>query len=79
MVEHNNESNNTTSSESKRYIYTNDVLSGVTVITANALMIYSVVTGTSIPGSLIASYIMVLLASGGWLFGADLIEKYKRK
>lgn len=68
-----------TDNASTRFLYTNDIIAGISITLLNVVVGYAIITGISLNVSIITAYVLVNLAAGGWLFGKDLAQKYKQK
>jgi hypothetical protein len=57
-----------------RYVYTNDIIAFITVITFLGTHIYGVLNGVVIEYHYLT--IIIVLATYGWIFGVDLLDKF---
>ena len=71
--------NNETESHNTRWVYTNDVLSAIVILSLCTVVIYSIINGIELNDMLLYSFILVNLAGATWLFGIDLIDKFNSK
>lgn len=65
-----------TDSIQSRWAYTNDLLAALLIVSLVVVQSYSVILGKDI--ALNQSYIIATLTAVGWVFGSDLIEKYRK-
>lgn len=68
----------TVESEKIRYKYTNDILAFVSLIVFNTVVSYGILTGNELGAGIVSAWVLINLTAAGWVFGADIIEEYRK-
>lgn len=72
------DSDNTTKKTSIRYVLTNDIVAIITIISICLIVVGQYILDYTANQNVVYAYILITLAAATWLFGVELIEKYKK-